>query len=97
MQEKDKVGQDVQQGERNGEQPQNVLGREMEGEGMSSSYSGMGDLSSGDGEASTADTGNLTTGDHTTGETATMTTPGSSKTDDGASQGHRIADEDNRQ
>ncbi|MDO4263810.1 MAG: hypothetical protein Q4C67_06395 [Deinococcus sp.] len=102
MQEKDKVGQDVQQGERNGDQPQNVLGREMEGEGMSSSYSGMGDLSSDDGQASGAygqnvDTGDLTTGDHTTGETATMTTPGSSKTDDGASQGHRISGEDNRQ
>ncbi|GHG10210.1 hypothetical protein GCM10017783_23340 [Deinococcus piscis] len=87
MQEKEKVGQDVQQDEQSGDQPQNALGREMEGEGMSSNYSGMGNLNPND----------LTTGDHATGETATMTTPGSSKTDDGASEGHRIADEDNRQ
>lgn len=97
MQEKDKVGQDVQQGEQNGEQPQNAMGREMEGEGMSSTYSGMGDLNPGDVETADVETDNLTAGDHTTGETATMTTPGNSKTDDGASEGHRISGEDNRQ
>ncbi len=39
----------------------------------------------------------LTTGASDTGETATMTIPGSRKTEDQASQGSRIAGEDNRQ
>ncbi|WP_261663427.1 hypothetical protein [Deinococcus sp. Marseille-Q6407] len=50
MQEKDKVGQDVDQNENSAAKPQNTDSREMEGEGMSSSYSGMGDLKNEDGE-----------------------------------------------
>ena len=43
------------------------------------------------------DTSHITPGEPLTGDTRTMTTPGSSKTDDSASQGHRIAGDDNRQ
>lgn len=50
MQEKDRVGQDVEQGENGAAEPQNTQSREMEGEGMSSSYSGMGNLTEEDGE-----------------------------------------------
>ncbi|MFC6616778.1 hypothetical protein [Deinococcus radiophilus] len=50
MQEKDRVGQDVEQGENSAAEPQNTQSREMEGEGMSSSYSGMGNLTEEEGE-----------------------------------------------
>ena len=43
------------------------------------------------------ESGAQSSGEPQTGDTRTMTTPGSSQTADGASQGHRIAGEDNRQ